>query len=93
MLSCLYGHEWEGCPGDNCPTCGSKGSIGKYVGHRVDTQFMEPHDIAMALEHKRDIEDNSDKVLSGQWSIPEKNLRIPKELRASLPDSFKRFSR
>ena len=90
LLSCLSGHEWDGSPGECCPVCGGKGSTPGGLGSRVYTQFMDEDSYALAMANKQDIERNSDKVLSGEWAIREKG---PKELRPSLPDHLRRYSR
>lgn len=93
MLSCLYSHTWSGEIGSSCPVCGGKGSVGVSSGNRVYTQFMGADELAMALENKRHLESRSDEILSGAINIQEKGLRIPRELRAELPDSMKKYSR
>ena len=89
-FECGLNHKWEeegDSPGwpPKCPTCGGRGSVpGMSSGSRVYTKF-DPDGEALAMDNKRDLDANIDKIRSGEWEIKE---RGPSEFRPKFERRF-----
>jgi putative FmdB family regulatory protein len=71
----------------NCPACGSA-NIRKLItgfAFHPEQQFADysPGEKQMALQNKKYIESNADKVRSGEWSLTSAK-RVPHELRPQI---------
>ena len=99
VMRCENAHEYEvlttvsHCPKDliECPTCHAPATQQIALqSDRVYTQFLDEGQKADLRENKAWLESNSDKILSGEWSVKENG---PREYRPEMPSDMRRYSR